>query len=354
MPKIEKNQNVMDAAVERMERLYEQGHRVIISFSGGKDSGVCVEVAKIAAHRAGRDKVEVIMRDEEIMFPGTFEYAKRVAEDPMVDFHWIYARQPVINYFNREMPYFWVFDDRLDPEEWVRQPPDYTGELRDVRNARAYQIPDKDITNMVNDERFPPEEAPAGEDAELYNVLGLRADESMARRLGIHSSGGYITTRKSSGGYYKVRPIYDWNDGDVWRAHDHFDWDYNQAYDTMARLGVPKTKLRIAPPTMHPAGIDQLQKAAAAWPQWFERVTTRLDGVNTAAQFGRHTVEPERKLGETWEDVYYRALVENAPDWIEERAETVKNKWLEEHRKHATTPDVSHLAPNDLVDGPRR
>ena len=64
--------SVFDAAIDRMLVLYEEGHRVIVSFSGGKDSGICLEICRIAATIANRLPVEVAMRDEEIMLPGTF------------------------------------------------------------------------------------------------------------------------------------------------------------------------------------------------------------------------------------------------------------------------------------------
>ena len=66
--------NVFDAAVARMQGLYEEGHRVVVSYSGGKDSHACMEICIIAARNAGRLPVEVLTRDEEVMFPGTFEH----------------------------------------------------------------------------------------------------------------------------------------------------------------------------------------------------------------------------------------------------------------------------------------
>lgn len=78
MPRVYTGRDVFAEAVHRMVRVYGEGHRVVVSFSGGKDSGVCLEVCLEAARQTGRLPVEVIMRDEEIMFPGTFEYAERV------------------------------------------------------------------------------------------------------------------------------------------------------------------------------------------------------------------------------------------------------------------------------------
>lgn len=310
--------NVFDEAVERMAHIYEGGHRVVCSFSGGKDSGVCLEVCIIAATMAGRLPVDVIMRDEEIMYPGTFEYAERVAARPEVAFRWIVANQPVINVFNRVDPYFWTFDPLLPPGEWVREPP-----------AIAEWVQDMNIESMVHPARFPP-----GEGKDLFAVIGLRVSESMRRRLSIHSARGHLTKRNPHG-TRNCRPIYDWGDGDVWKAIRDHAWDYNHAYDAMNKMGVPARALRIAPPTMNAQSVGQLNVAARAWPVWFDRVCRRLPGVRTAAMFGKRAVQPSRRLGESWHDTFHRAWIEEAPAWIAERAAAVEAAYLKGHRAHA-------------------
>lgn len=104
MPKLHTGENVFQAALNRLASLFEAGHRVVVSFSAGKDSGVCLELALMVAREYGALPLSVVMRDEEIMFPGTFEYADRVAQRPEVDFHWVVANQPIINVFSREEP----------------------------------------------------------------------------------------------------------------------------------------------------------------------------------------------------------------------------------------------------------
>ena len=255
MPKRFTGENVFDAAVDRMVEIYDAGHRVVVSFSAGKDSTCALHICLIAAEQTGRLPVEVIMRDEEIMFPGTFEYAERVASWSEVSFHWIYACQPIINVCNRTNPYWWVFDPELSPDEWVRQPPDI-----------AYRIEEKSIERMTIAERFP-----LNERQDLYSVIGLRTQESRGRNMTIYSSKGHVT-KPNFYGTYHARPIYDWTDGDVWKAIQMFKWDYNEAYNVMHKMGVPRNKLRIAPPTMSASGLDTLRLASHAWPQWFEKV----------------------------------------------------------------------------------
>ena len=114
--------NVFDMAVKRMLEQYEGGHRIVVSLSGGKDSGVCLEICIIAATLTGRLPVEACYRDEEIAYPGTIEYLLRQAERPEVDLTWVVAGQPIPNAFDRESPYWWVFDPLVSPDDWVRKP----------------------------------------------------------------------------------------------------------------------------------------------------------------------------------------------------------------------------------------
>lgn len=320
--------NVFEMAVERMRVLFAEGHRAVVGFSGGKDSGCAVEVCLIAMKEAGRgnEKLSVVMRDEEILYPGSFEYAERMARRPEIDFHWLIANQPIINVFNRANPYFWVMDPKLEPEQWVRQPPE--GLPRPVEHIQGLHI---GAINKVD--RFPP---PPGK--KVYSVLGLRTSESARRLMGIHSSGGYICLPDKAG-MWGASPLYDWKDDDVWRAISIHKWDYNSAYDTMNRMGVPKRSLRIAPPTLNAASVEHLGIAARAWPMWFDKVATRLKGVRTAAQFGKRAVQPFRRYGETWEQCFMRECIEKAPaDWIRDRAMKLMDIKLKRHAEHSTAP----------------
>ena len=332
--KLHLQKNVFDAALDRLQELYEQDHTIVISQSGGKDSTVCMELAIMAADAAGKLPINVIHRDEEILFPNTYEYLDRVANRPEVNMHHVYAGQPVVNVFNRLNPYWWIFDDRISQDEWVRQPPDY-----------AYKIEELNINALVTKERFP-----TAEGKDLFACIGLRVQESPNRRMGLFSSKGHITKENKEGVKY-VRPIYDWTDGDVWKAIQDFKWDYNHAYDVMVKHGRSKNKLRIAPLTMTQAGIPDLQLAQKAWPQWFDKVCHRLDGIRTAAQFGRRSCEPRRRSGETWEDCFKRECITDAPDWIAQRAEIAMRSELEKHQRlngNIPFPQVNAIRANPL------
>lgn len=317
---------VFDEAVERIAAIYRDGHEQVVSFSAGKDSTVCLELAIIAARQTGRLPVKVAMRDDEIMLPGTFEYAERVANRPEVEFHWLIARQPCINVFNRERPYWWCFDPTLPPEKWVRQPP-----------AFAEWIPELYIQAITMRGLGSTVPAPG---KEVFAIIGIRGQESAIRALSVHAAKGHLTKpRATAGGSRNNRAIYDWTDGDVWKAIGENGWDYNRAYDTMLRHGVPRRFLRIAPPTQSVVAVPtQLRVGMLAWPQWFDRVEARVPGVRTAVQYGLRVLQPERRLGETWEACFERTCIRDAPAWIAERATVSREKMLSCHAHHSTTP----------------
>jgi len=325
MPRRYLTEDVFESALSRLHEAYEMG-RVIVSISGGKDSTVCMELACIAAKETGNLPVEVMMRDDEIMVPGTFEYLERVTQRSDIKFNWIVARQPVVNMFNRHNPYFWAFDSLLPPEQWVRRFPDF-----------ATEIPEKHIQGIVHKDRFPVDEG-----KELISVIGLRTQESRTRNMAVYSSKGHFT-KPDEYGTVLVRPIYDWSDGDIWKSIDDNHWDYNRAYDVLARFGFKRNKLRIAPPTQSINGAEELQAFAKASPKWFNKVCERLPGVRAIALYGRRALLPYRRLGETWEQVFQRECIDKAPAWIAGRSIKVQKKFLNDHKRHSDQPfpDIS-------------
>ncbi len=188
------------------------------------------------------------------------------------------------------------------------------------------------IEGMTIPDRFPP--APG---KNLYAVIGLRTGESRSRLMGLFASKGYVT-HANKYQVRNVRPIYDWSDGDVWKAICDNHWDYNSAYDVMARLGVKRSQLRIAPPAMNLGGAEMLGLAARAWPKWFDLVCQRLPGVRQAAHFGKRAAQPIRRLDETWEQCFQRTCIDTAPAWVADRARLVRDRKLSVHYHHSSAP----------------
>jgi predicted phosphoadenosine phosphosulfate sulfurtransferase len=153
----------------------------------------------------------------------------------------------------------------------------------------------------------------------------------------IHQSHGAIS--KAEGVNRKnemhFRPIYDWTTQDVWKYIHDKNLDFNEAYNAMARFGIPMRSQRIAPVTMVVHGVGLIQMAAKAWPDWFQRLCVRLPGVKLAALYGRQAMMPVRRPNETWEQAYQRLCIDEAPKWISERAVKYREHFLMVHTLHA-------------------
>jgi hypothetical protein len=89
---------------------------------------------------------------------------------------------------------------------------------------------------------------------------------------------------------------------------------------------------------MSATGINTLKFARQAFPAWFDRVENRLEGIRTAAMFGKRAVTPQRRTGETWEECFRRTCLTVAPDWIIERATITHEAVLRKHALHSSEP----------------
>lgn len=323
MPKVyTAGKNVYQAAKERLREHYEAGDRVVISTSGGKDSTVVMELAIEVARETNRLPVEVMHRDEEIMAPGTFEYLERVYHRPEVELHWCIAGQAIINAYNRYQPYWWVFDPD-EKDKWVRPIP-----------PQAQWIENKLIEGMTSIDRFP-----VNPGNRLVAVTGLRAAESITRLARIASTRGALTKHPTAFGAYTLAPIYDWQDDDVWTYIKTKGIDYNEIYNALYRIGVPKRNQRIAPPTMR-QGITQLPYLQKLYPQWFDKVNTRCPGTLAAAYYGKKSLYPLIYPGQTWQDVMYW-IIEDADQhapWLAKRCRQALHDQEERHKSHSNQP----------------
>lgn len=317
------NRNVVALGIERMEKVFAEGHRVIVSFSGGKDSTCAMEVTLAAAAKCGKLPVDVVMRDEEVGWPGHYEYVERVAQRPEVNLRWVVARQAHSLIYDRECPFWWAFDDRLEPDQWVRKYPPYAKEIQDITIA------------AINS----PKIYPSPEGKHLVNVIGIRAAESRMRRFGVFSMGGHLTGVKK--GVQGCWPVYDWTDKDVWRAIKEFGWDYaggkGLGYDGLVSVGVKGGNLRMGA-MINRYGIMSIKPVIRLWPEWYAKMCERFPPLPTVLRIGSSAYQPQRRKGETWKQCYFRECVEEAPKWIAERSLKVAEVAERAHDKHAAYP----------------
>ena len=82
-------QSVYEAAQERITWLFDEFERVIVDFSGGKDSTVILNLALEIADQKGRLPLTVRFLDQEAEWQGVIDYVETVMMDDRIDPMWL-------------------------------------------------------------------------------------------------------------------------------------------------------------------------------------------------------------------------------------------------------------------------
>jgi predicted phosphoadenosine phosphosulfate sulfurtransferase len=295
------DRNVYDLAVERMENIFDRFDTVAVSFSGGKDSTACLQIAYDVAKKKNRLPLIVIHWDEEAIPYQTEEYVRRVSQWDGIEMRWYCIPLKHRNACSRKSPFWYCWDPRI-PEKWVRPiPPEAITHLPGFELGLQHH----ELTGIL----FPPEKY-----GTVGYVMGIRAQESITRYRAVanRKEDNYIipyegpSKELNYGNVYKCYPIYDWQTEDVWTAPKKFGWDYNRAYDVMDKAGISLHAQRLSAP-FGEEPIGGLHLFKTCFPEIWDKTSMRVPGANTAMMYARTELysfgkKPQPLEGMTWEE----------------------------------------------------
>lgn len=286
--RVYKKKNVYEASVERLDFIFENFKKIYVSFSGGKDSGVMLNlVIDYMRERNITKKIGVMVLDNEANYELSLEFMHSLLKKNMdlLDVYWcclpITLPCTVSSY---EVD--WQCWGTKDESRWVRPMPqdDYVVNMENhnfdfFKEGMNYD----DFWDSFGDWYSGGERCAC--------LIGIRSDESLNRFRAIMNSRketlfGKMWTKKNTENVYNVYPIYDWRSSDIWLSNYKFDWEYNKLYDIFYKAGVPIGKMRVASPFMSESK-SSLSLYKVIDPHIWARLCARVGGANFVATYGK-------------------------------------------------------------------
>ena len=285
-----RDKNVLEAAQERIGVVFDNFEKVVLSFSGGKDSTVMFHLVADEARRRNR-RFAVMAIDFEAQYKLTAENMAAMFKEysDVVDPYWICLPMHLRNGASNFEPW-WICWDKDKKDSWVREMPE--GAISDESFFPFFHkgMEFEEFIVLFADWYA------AGKNTAVF--VGIRADESLNRYRTVASPvflrnkemfANHPWTTKVTDHAYNAYPIYDWRVSDIWTYHRKFpEKSHNKIYDLMHQAGVTPSQQRLC----QPYGDDQRR---GLWlyhliePETWYKVVARVSGANSMALYVEET-----------------------------------------------------------------
>ncbi len=311
--------NVYDAFLARMHFLFEEFDHIYVSFSGGKDSGLLLNLVLDYRNQHYPERaIGVFHQDFEAQYTVTTEYVERTFEriQDQVELYWVCLPMATRTALSSYEMYWYPWDD-TKKELWVREMPqkEYVINLENNRmTTYRYRMHQEDLAKQ-----FGRWYRDAHDGGKTVCLLGMRADESLQRYSGfLNTKYGYQDTCWISQQFKDVwcaSPLYDWSTDDVWHATYLFGYDYNRLYDLYYMAGLKPSQMRVASP-FNDYAKDALNLYRVIDPEIWCKLVGRVQGANFASIYGKSKAMGYRNItlpeGHTWKS-YTKFLLDTLP-----------------------------------------
>ena len=305
--KVYTDKNVFDASLERIEFAFDNFDNLCVSYSGGKDSTLMIQLVNMIAKKKNR-KFDVLFIDMEAQYLMTIEHIKTLKNklECIRDFYWVCLPLSLRNAVSVFEPR-WICWEKAKKDKWVREMPEFA--INEDNNIFPF------FRYAMEFEEFVPEFEKWYQEKKggmCGSFVGIRCDESLNRFRTIASQKKdrlkdkpWTTRNKPLKNSYSIYPIYDYRTEDVWIATFNNNFEYNYVYELMYKNGLGIHQQRLCQPfgDDQKNGLDQYRAIEAE--NW-DKLLKRVAGVNFGNIYCRTSalgnIKSEKPEHLTWQE----------------------------------------------------
>lgn len=307
--------SIYDATQKRIAYLFKEFDNIYVSFSGGKDSGVLLNLCidYIRKNNLQR-KIGVFHIDYEAQYQMTTDYVAQILEENKDVLEVYHICMPLKSHCATSMfQRYWQPWEFAKKDIWVRNMPNNS--IHEFNHNFDFYYP------LMSDYEFQEKFGTWYHAHKKANktacLVGIRTQESLNRWRAIHSDRNYKNynginwTKEIDKNIFNAYPIHDWQTKDIWVANGKFRWAYNKVYDLMHLAGLSIDQMRVASP-FNDWATSSLKLYKAIDPDNWAKMVGRVNGVNFTAIYGGTTAMGWKSItlpkGHTWESYMYFLL----------------------------------------------
>ena len=305
--------NVFELAQERVATIFNNFDNIYVSFSGGKDSAVALNLCLDYMRRNNiKHKIGLFHMDYEVQYSETLNFVERIIKNnaDLLDVYRICVPFKVSTCTSMYQTYWRPWDPQMK-DFWVRKMPENAYTVTDFP-FYSEEMWDYEFQHLFAQWLHVRNNA-----QKTCCIVGIRTQESYNRWRVIYGMKRYsqfqnlVWTCRCYDNVFNAYLVYDWFTTDVWTANGKFGWDYNRLYDLFYKAGVPLERQRVASPFIQ-AGQEHLALYRVLDPDTWGKMVCRVNGVNFTGIYGSSTAVARYKAklppGHTWESYMYFLL----------------------------------------------
>ncbi len=312
--KIYQEIDVYTAACRRIERIFDDFPKIAVAFSGGKDSGVMLNLCIDEARKRKR-RIAVLFIDLEAFYKLTIEFVERMLfnNSDVIDPYWVCLPMESPNSLSYLEP-TWIWWTPEKESIWVRPMPQHPCVINLKNNPFDFykrNMPFEEFVLHYGDW--------LGQGERCACLIGIRTAESLRRYRAITCSKetwqGLNYSTRCGEMSYNFYPLYDWTADDIWIYNGKFEKDYNHLYDLFYKAGVSISKMRVDEPFGNEAKAG-LNLFRVIEPATWARVVNRVSGANFGNIYSGSKLMSSRyelPKGHTWKS-FVKFLLDTLPE----------------------------------------